>query len=68
LKRGIWRDGQQASAGRGCSLSLVPYLLAAACALKPGARGETYDTAPQNRNRELLVAGLATFCTGVITI
>jgi arginine:ornithine antiporter / lysine permease len=45
------------------SLSLIPYLLAAAYALKLGARGETYDTAPQNRNRELLVAGLATFYT-----
>jgi arginine:ornithine antiporter/lysine permease len=45
------------------SLSLVPYLLAAAYALKLGARGETYDTAPQNRNRELFVAGLATFYT-----
>jgi arginine:ornithine antiporter/lysine permease len=47
-----------------CSLlSLVPYLLAAAYALKLGAGGETYDTAPHNRNRELFVAGLATFYT-----
>jgi arginine:ornithine antiporter/lysine permease len=45
------------------SLSLIPYLLAAAYALKLGARGETYDTAPQNRNREVFVAGLATFYT-----
>lgn len=45
------------------SLSLIPYLLAAAYALKLGARGETYDTAPQNRNKELFVAGLATFYT-----
>jgi len=45
------------------SLSLIPYLLAAGYALKLGARGETYDTQPQNRNKELFVAGLATFYT-----
>jgi len=45
------------------SLSLIPYLLAAAYALKLGARGETYDTAPHNRTKELFVAGLATFYT-----
>jgi len=28
--------------------------------------GETYDTAPPNRNRELLVAGLAVFCTVIL--
>jgi len=57
------------------SLSLIPYLLAAAYALKPGARGETYDTAPHNRSKEFFVAGLATFYTvflvfaaGAITI
>jgi len=48
------------------SLSLVPYLLAAGYALKLGARGETYDTAPQNRNKELFVAGLATFYTAFL--
>jgi arginine:ornithine antiporter/lysine permease len=45
------------------SLSLVPYLLAAAYALKLGVRRETYDTQPQNRSKELFVAGLATFYT-----
>jgi arginine:ornithine antiporter/lysine permease len=45
------------------SLSLIPYLLAAAYALKLGARGETYDTQPRNRSKELFVAGLATFYT-----
>jgi arginine:ornithine antiporter / lysine permease len=45
------------------SLSLIPYLLAAGYALKLGARGETYDAAPQNRGRELFAAGLATFYT-----
>ena len=34
-------------------------------ALKLGARGETYDTVPQNRTKEPFVAGLA---TGAITI
>jgi arginine:ornithine antiporter / lysine permease len=47
-----------------CSaLSLIPYLLAAAYALRLGVSGETYDTAPRNRSREALVAGLATFYT-----
>jgi arginine:ornithine antiporter/lysine permease len=45
------------------SLSLIPYLLAAAYALKLGASGETYDTRPQDRTRQLFVAGLATFYT-----
>ena len=31
--------------------------------MKLGARGETYDTAPHNRTKELFVAGLATFYT-----
>jgi arginine:ornithine antiporter/lysine permease len=31
--------------------------------LKLGARGETYDTAPRNRTKELFVAALATFYT-----
>jgi arginine:ornithine antiporter / lysine permease len=45
------------------SLSLVPYLLAAAYALKLGASGETYEAQPRNRRKELFVAGLATFYT-----
>ena len=45
------------------SLSLVPYLLAAAYALKLGASGETYEVRPQDRARQLFVAGLATFYT-----
>ena len=47
------------------SLSLIPCLLAAAYALKLGARGQTYDTDPHNRTKELFVAALA---TGAITI
>ena len=50
------------------SLSLVPYLLAAAYALKLGARGETCDTQPQQRSRELFVAGVVAPATGAITI
>ena len=50
------------------SLSLIPCLLAAAYALKLGARGETYDTAPHNRTKELFVAGLATFYTVFLVI
>jgi arginine:ornithine antiporter / lysine permease len=48
------------------SLSLVPYLLAAAYALKLGMRGETYDTQPKGRGREALVAGVATFYTAFL--
>ena len=47
-----------------CSaLSLVPYLLAAAYALKLGMTGETYETNRTNRRREALIAGIATFYT-----
>jgi arginine:ornithine antiporter/lysine permease len=49
------------------SLSLVPDLLAA-CALKLGARGETYDTQPQHRSREPFAAGVVALATGAITI
>jgi arginine:ornithine antiporter / lysine permease len=45
------------------SLSLIPYLLAAAYALKLGASGETYDVRPTERTKQLFVAGLATFYT-----
>lgn len=47
-----------------CSaLSLVPYLLAAAYALKLGITGETYETNAVSRRRQALVAGIATFYT-----
>jgi arginine:ornithine antiporter/lysine permease len=45
------------------SLSLVPYMLAAAYALKLGITRETYETDPSNRGRQMLVAGIATFYT-----
>jgi arginine:ornithine antiporter / lysine permease len=47
-----------------CSaLSLIPYMFAAAYALKLGVTGETYDDGSGARNRQALVAGLATFYT-----
>ncbi|MEV5651144.1 basic amino acid/polyamine antiporter [Nocardia sp. NPDC052254] len=53
-----------------CSaLSLVPYLLAAAYALKLAVTRETYVAIrPQDRGRELLVAGLATFYTAFMIV
>ena len=50
------------------SLSLIPCLLATAYALKLGARGQTYDTDPHNRTKELFVAALATFYTVFLVI
>jgi arginine:ornithine antiporter/lysine permease len=50
-----------------CSaLSLVPYLLAAAYALKLGVTGETYDTQPDSRGKQALIAGVATFYTAFL--
>jgi arginine:ornithine antiporter / lysine permease len=45
------------------SLSLLPYMLAAAYALKLGITRETYETDPKSRGRQMLVAGIATFYT-----
>jgi arginine:ornithine antiporter/lysine permease len=45
------------------SMSLFPYLLVAGYALLISRRGETYDTRPQERNRDLIVAGVATLYT-----
>ncbi|MGY0497415.1 basic amino acid/polyamine antiporter [Nocardia sp. FBN12] len=46
------------------SLALVPYLLAAAYALKLAITRETYtDLRPQDRRRELVIAAVATFYT-----
>ncbi|GAB2657910.1 basic amino acid/polyamine antiporter [Nocardia goodfellowii] len=46
------------------SLSLVPYLLAAAYALKLAITRETYtDLHPEDRRKELVVAAIATFYT-----
>ncbi|MFF2549531.1 basic amino acid/polyamine antiporter [Nocardia sp. NPDC058058] len=53
-----------------CSaLSLVPYLLAAAYALKLGATRETYaEIRPRDRVRELVIAGIATFYTAFMIV
>jgi arginine:ornithine antiporter/lysine permease len=48
------------------SLSLIPYLLAAAYALQIRVRGETYDAAPQGRRKELVFAALATLYTAFL--
>ena len=48
------------------SLNLVPYLLAAAYALKLGARGETYEQQRSLRRRQTLVAVLATIYTAFL--
>ncbi|GAB3430436.1 basic amino acid/polyamine antiporter [Flindersiella endophytica] len=48
------------------SLSLIPYLLAAAYALRLGASGETYDDAPAGRRKELVFATLATIYTAFL--
>ncbi|MGV9414457.1 basic amino acid/polyamine antiporter [Nocardia sp. NPDC003693] len=51
------------------ALSLVPYLLAAAYALKLAGTRETYDEIrPQDRNRELFIAGVATFYTAFMIL
>ncbi|MCO1660610.1 basic amino acid/polyamine antiporter [Pseudonocardia humida] len=48
------------------SLSLIPYLLAAAYALQIGVRGETYDTAPRGRGKEVAFAALAVVYTAFL--
>lgn len=42
------------------AMILVPYLLVAAYGLLLALRHETYDTRPQERSRDLIVAGIAT--------
>ena len=48
------------------AMALVPYLLVAAYGLLLAKRGETYDTRPQDRSRDLALAGIATFYTAVM--
>ena len=45
------------------SLNLVPYMLAAAYALKLGITRETYEQDPSVRDRQMLIAGVATAYT-----
>jgi len=48
------------------SLSLIPYLLAAGYALRLGVRGETYDTEPRGRGREVTFAAIAVVYTAFL--
>ncbi|MFB4268384.1 basic amino acid/polyamine antiporter [Nonomuraea sp. GTA35] len=50
------------------ALSLIPYLLAAGYALRLALTGETYDTAPHARGKDLTVAALATFYTAFLIV
>jgi arginine:ornithine antiporter/lysine permease len=50
------------------SLSLIPYLLAAAYALQIGVRGETYESAPHGRGKELVFAAIATVYTAFLIV
>lgn len=43
------------------ALTLIPYLLVAAYGLKLAMSGETYENDPGARNKELLIASIATF-------
>ena len=45
------------------SMTLIPYFLVAAYALQLGWRGETYETEPRQRRRDLTIAGLAVLYT-----
>jgi len=48
------------------AMALVPYLLVAAYGLLLAKRGETYDSRPEERRRDLILAGIATFYTAVM--
>jgi arginine:ornithine antiporter/lysine permease len=50
------------------SLSLIPYLLAAAYALQIGVRGESYENAPRGRGKEVVFAALATIYTAFLIV
>ena len=50
------------------SLSLIPYLLAAAYALRIGASGETYETAARGRGKEVTFAAVATVYTAFLIL
>ncbi|MCE6995558.1 basic amino acid/polyamine antiporter [Saccharothrix sp. S26] len=48
------------------SLSLIPYLLAAAYALRIGMRGETYEHDSGRRGKEVAIAAIATLYTAFL--
>ncbi len=45
------------------AMTLIPYLLVAGYAILIARRGETYDVDPQDRKRDLIIAGLAAVYT-----
>jgi arginine:ornithine antiporter/lysine permease len=45
------------------AMALIPFLFVAAYGLKLANRGETYDVRPQERKRDLTIAGIATVYT-----
>ena len=45
------------------AMSLIPFLLVAAYGLLLSNRGETYEVRPQERRRDLIIAGIATIYT-----
>jgi arginine:ornithine antiporter/lysine permease len=45
------------------AMSLIPYFLVAAFALKLARSGETYESRPEGRQRDLVIAALATLYT-----
>ena len=47
-------------------MSLIPYLLVAGYGLLITRRGETYDTRPEERNRDLKIAVIATVYTAFL--
>lgn len=48
------------------SLSLIPYLLVAAYALKLAITGETYSAGSRNRGKDLLIAAIATLYSALM--
>jgi arginine:ornithine antiporter/lysine permease len=48
------------------AMALIPYMLVAAYGLLVAKRGETYDTRPEERGRDLVLAAIATFYTAVM--
>jgi arginine:ornithine antiporter/lysine permease len=50
------------------AMSLIPYLLVAAFGFLIARRRETYETRPEERNRDLALAGIATLYTAFMIL
>jgi arginine:ornithine antiporter/lysine permease len=48
------------------AMALIPFLLVAGYGLLLAKRGETYDTAPEDRRRDLIIAGIAVIYTAFL--